>query len=97
MVPASETIPIAVALAPRAAVVTSGSSTRISRIDPAAPRGSSAASMPDSVLEKRIQVPVTLELTGEELSSGARVRLVLDIDLTTMRVTVEHEEKTGTR
>lgn len=95
----------AVSSPPRAAVVTSGSSTRISRIDPVTAKASAPAAAttspstatPSSTIEKRLTVPVSLELTAEELQSGSRVRLILDIDLTTMRATVERERRTGTR
>jgi len=90
--------PSAVPATPRAAVVTSGASTRISRIDPAPVKGgaSAKAAASPSLIEKRITVPVSLELTSDEIQSGSRVRLVLDIDLTTMTATVEREKRTGT-
>jgi signal recognition particle receptor subunit beta len=97
--------PSAAPAPPRAAVVTSGSSTRISRVDPAPARPASAPSSASpkpaaasaAPIEKRLSVPVSLELTAEELQSGARVRLVLDLDLSTMQATVERESRTGTR
>ena len=80
-------------------MVTSGASTRISRVDPVPTREreTSASRTPPSTIEKRITVPVSLELTHEEIQSGSRLRLVLDIDLTTMTASVERDRRTGTR
>jgi len=91
--------PLAASSPPRAAVVTNGASTRISRVDPVPTRESetTASRTSPSIIEKRITVPVSLELTPEEIQSGSRLRLVLDIDLTTMTATVERERRTGTR
>jgi signal recognition particle receptor subunit beta len=85
--------PMAVPSPPRAAVVTTPSSTRISRVDGTA----TPAPAPAEVIDRRVSVPVTIELTAEEVASGARLRLVLDIDLTTNEARVERESRTGTR
>ena len=96
---ASPTPPMGVTALPRAAVVTSGASTRISRVDPApaSARESAPAKGASPTIEKRIIVPVSLELTSEEIRSASRIRLILDIDLSTMTATVEQEQRTGTR
>lgn len=84
--------PVAVAQMPRTAVITAGESMRIARLDEPIETTDSSG-----VLVRRIQVPVTLELTADEIRSGARIRLTLDIDLAAGEVQVEREVRTGTR